>query len=71
MGTGGHSLSVHADTKQGTPSAAAEGESTEAEVELNRHGNEWLKAMNRDRIHSQVRQSQRDREPRETEEPES
>ena len=54
MRTRGHSLSVHASAEQGSPRATAEGELTEAEEEPNRHGNEWLKAMNRDRIHSQV-----------------
>jgi len=29
------------DVEQGTPSAASEGNSTEMEEELNRHGNEW------------------------------
>ena len=48
MGTRVHSLSVHADTKQGTPSAAVEGELIEAEEEPNGHRDEWLKTMNRD-----------------------
>jgi len=46
MGTHGHSLSIHADAEQGSPSATAEGESTEAEEEPNGHEFEWLKAMN-------------------------
>lgn len=40
-------------SSQGTPSAAVEGNLTEADEELNRHGNKWLKAMNKDIIHSQ------------------
>ena len=36
--TRGHFSSVHADAEQGTPSAAAEGESIEVEEEPNGHG---------------------------------
>ena len=46
--TRGHSLRVHADAEQGTPSAATEGELTKVEEEPNGHEFEWLKAMNRD-----------------------
>jgi len=48
MGTRSHSLSVHANVEQGTPSAAAEGESIGVEEESNGHEFEWLKAMNRE-----------------------
>lgn len=44
--TRGHSLSIHADTEQRTPSVATEGESIVAEEEPNRYEFEWLKTMN-------------------------
>jgi len=47
MGARGHSMTIHADAKQGTLSAAPEGELIEVEDEPNGHGDKWLKVINK------------------------